>query len=417
MTVTVVDQAVFSGANFVVHILLARWFQSDEYGEFAIIFSIFLIIGGIQNSLIVVPMSVFGPRHNDSSLGEYLSQLSWLHIVVTIGTATVSILVAISLTGSDLHASIWALPLSAPLIIQLSTVRRLAYMKSKPGAALRLSIIYAIALLGGILVLRNLMILSSFSAFVCMGIASFIASIAHWRNLELPRPTPFRITEIRDVFVSHWKYGKWVLGESIMQSLATGLFPIFLGFFGELRQAGEFRAMRNLVLPLEQFLVAMTLLLLPWASKRHAAEGDRKFVHTMRIILALFTALAGAYVIVMLLGGAWLTVLFYGESEYVNSVWLLRYLGAGAVITAIGSTLVIALRAAMRPSAVFWSVTGSALVTLSLGIVLVVLFEIRGVAIAYVISLSIQASILSWFGIQLYRNPTNGRSDQHSFGN
>ena len=61
--------------------------------------------------------------------------------------------------------------------------------------------------------------------------------------------------------------------------------------------------MRNLVLPLEQFLVAMTLLLLPWASKRHAAEGDRKFVHTMRIILAFFTALAGAYVIVMLLGG------------------------------------------------------------------------------------------------------------------
>ena len=407
VTVTVVDQAVFSGANFVVHILLARWFQSSEYGEFVIIFSIFLIIGGIQNSLIVMPMSVFGPRHDDKSLGDYLSQLSWLHIVVTIGTAMVSVLVAVGLTGSDLHATIWALPVSAPLIVQLYTARRFAYMKSKPGAALRLSIIYSIILLGGILVMRNLMILSSSSAFVWMGIASFITSIAHWRYLELPRLSRFRIAEIHDVFVSHWKYGRWVLGESIAQSLATGLFPILLGFFGELRHAGEFRAMKNLVMPLEQFLVAMTLLLLPWASKRHVTEGDRAFVHTVSTILAVFTALAGAYVVVMLLGGEWLTVLLYGDSEYLDSVWLLKYFGAGAVITAVGSALTIALRAAMRPSTVFWSVTGSAVATLSLGIALVALFDLRGVAIAYLVSLSLQASILSWFAMQLYRSPTN----------
>jgi len=54
------DQAVFSGAMFIVNILLARWTSPKEYGAFAVLFAIFGILSGFHSALIIERMTVYG---------------------------------------------------------------------------------------------------------------------------------------------------------------------------------------------------------------------------------------------------------------------------------------------------------------------------------------------------------------------
>ena len=57
----ILDQGLISGSNFVVAILLARWLTPKEYGTYALAFEVFLFMAALYGSLILEPMSVFGP--------------------------------------------------------------------------------------------------------------------------------------------------------------------------------------------------------------------------------------------------------------------------------------------------------------------------------------------------------------------
>ena len=54
------DQGLFSGANFLVNILLARWLPPEEYGAFAVAMSVFYLLAGFHTAVLTEPMMVFG---------------------------------------------------------------------------------------------------------------------------------------------------------------------------------------------------------------------------------------------------------------------------------------------------------------------------------------------------------------------
>jgi hypothetical protein len=63
----IVDQGLLSGSNFLLAVLLARWLPRDQYGAFALGFSIFLFLSGLHNAFFLEPMSVLGPESYPSS--------------------------------------------------------------------------------------------------------------------------------------------------------------------------------------------------------------------------------------------------------------------------------------------------------------------------------------------------------------
>ena len=56
----VLDQGLFSGANFLVNILLARWLAPDEYGAFAVALSVFYLLAGLHTAVVSEPIMVPG---------------------------------------------------------------------------------------------------------------------------------------------------------------------------------------------------------------------------------------------------------------------------------------------------------------------------------------------------------------------
>ena len=80
----ITDQAFFSGANFVVNILLARWLPPKEYGAFAVALSIFYLLLGFHTALITEPLMVFGAGKYRSEFCKYFGIVMWGHWIVSV---------------------------------------------------------------------------------------------------------------------------------------------------------------------------------------------------------------------------------------------------------------------------------------------------------------------------------------------
>src|SRR5207244_1084817 len=80
----VLDQGMFSVANFGANILLAKWMSKAQYGAFAVAFALFLLLGTFHNALIIEPMLVFGNDRYGKRLKRYLGALLYGHAAVTL---------------------------------------------------------------------------------------------------------------------------------------------------------------------------------------------------------------------------------------------------------------------------------------------------------------------------------------------
>src|SRR5947207_12866057 len=71
----ILDQGLISGSNFLIGILLARWLMPDQYGAFALAFSVFLLLSYVYQSFLAEPQAVFSGSAYRKSLRGYLQTL------------------------------------------------------------------------------------------------------------------------------------------------------------------------------------------------------------------------------------------------------------------------------------------------------------------------------------------------------
>ena len=74
-TLSVMDQGLVSGSNFLLNVMLARWLSPEQYGAYALGFSIFLLMTAVYQSLVLEPMAVLGPILFPDRLKRYLGAL------------------------------------------------------------------------------------------------------------------------------------------------------------------------------------------------------------------------------------------------------------------------------------------------------------------------------------------------------
>src|SRR3979409_2012944 len=79
----VADQALFALANVFLNVALARWLPSDQYGAFAVGYSLFLFICAFHTALLTEPMLVFGPGKYATQPRSYLNLLCRGHWLLT----------------------------------------------------------------------------------------------------------------------------------------------------------------------------------------------------------------------------------------------------------------------------------------------------------------------------------------------
>ena len=397
--ISIVDQALISGSGFILHVLLARWLLPDEYGIFAIVFSIFLFLASFHNALILEPMSVLASEHTPEQLRDYITHSIWLHFFLTV---VLSILLLFSGFGlmflhNRMGEPLIGLAFAGPLILLFWLLRRACYLDGRAHLAMHGGFVYSLFLFVGIFVIQRAETTTPLTAVLLLGVSSMGASIILVWLLKINvKILLFGCSRaiLTSLLSKHWIYGKWVVGSSFVHWAGTGGYVPLIGSLVGFSEAGALRAIQNLILPLQQILAGLTNLWLPLNAKLLIEKGkDSLKANLYKMIIGTLT-FGVLYLIIIVSFSKPIITLLYGPGRYDQFEWLNWYLAAFAIIGVVGQSFSLALKALQRPDSVFYSQAGTAVITATVGSFLVWTLGLKGAAIGLNLSALIGTLIL-----------------------
>jgi O-antigen/teichoic acid export membrane protein len=407
-----VDQVLFAASGFLANILLARWLGLEQYGAFALGFSIYLFLSGFHNAMLLEPMSVLGPASYRNTLPQYLGKLITLHFGLTI---VLGLLVGIAGSvfgyfskGSSLPAALWGVAVATPCMLFFWLWRRAAYLDLRPNVALRgaaVNTVLVVVLLFGV---RAMGWLNPFTAFGVQAIAGLAASVVLMVSVRPQlslKPRLWWDATMRKVLAQHWEYGRWVVVTAFVFWLAGDAYYVIVASAGSMNDAAVLRAVQNFVKPVQQFVIAITLLLVPWASARFADGKMKAFRGGVNRITIIFTTAAAVYLLALTVCGKWLTQVVYG-GKYTEFAYLLPLMTLPVLFTAAAEGPAIAVRAMQVPSEVFWAYGAAAIPTVLFGVLLVRRWGVIGAAAGLALSSLVYCIALTYrYKMRIAENP------------
>jgi O-antigen/teichoic acid export membrane protein len=384
----VLEQGLFSGSNFLMGVLLARWMLPPQYGAYAYTYAIFLFLSLIQISIIFEPMAVFGCADYQHCLRGYQNTLlqlnTGLSIIMVVGLA----LYAFFTRGEPggLSGALVGMAVAGPCVLLSWLSRRSFYLKLKPGFPVVGALIYFLCMIGGLFLLKKHGLISPFSAYIIMAAAALVASLVlfirlHWEFKSSDAPAP----NLRETWRRHWSYGRWAVAASFVAWFPAYIYFPVLNHFSGLVPAAQFRSLMNFVLPVQQTYGALSIFLLAIAAGVQGKSG----VKGLRPLVKRFT--------VILLSGAilyWLVLipfrhqafqLLYG-GKYMEASDLMPLIGISCILWSAVLAPTIILRALESPSDVFWAQLAASISCILFGIPMTRAFGVRGVAWGLVVS-------------------------------
>lgn len=391
----VTDQALFSGSNFILNILLARWLAPEEYGAFAVALSVFYLLAGLHTAVLTEPMMVFGSGKYRENFQKYLGLLLYGHCGISVVVALALGIAAFVFAhyGSPAMACAFAgLAVASPFLLLLWLVRRACYVPMKPVWATVGSGVNLVVTLVGLFLLWQAALLSSFSGLVLLAIAAVAASISLSFFLRpqvvgfAGNPTPAM------VFGDHWGYGSWNL-VGMLAYWASGqilivLIPIFLG----LAASAALGAVLNLYRPLNLVMQSIGLTILPIFGKLANHGSQRLFLRKTSLAIAVVGGIVALYgIIVTCLAHPLLNLLYAGSyDDYIFLIPIAAIWTTGSAVTGI---IASALKVKGAVSAVPAIYAFSAFATLAIAIPLMQPWGLEGAAAAGIITQPVTALI------------------------
>ena len=305
-TLALTDQALFSGGNFLVNVLLARALRPAEYGAFSIAYAVFMLFAALHAAILIEPMMVFAAGKYAKRFSTYLLRVFWGHLALVTPASLLLLGVAMGLGhlySREAQRALLGLALGAVAILFFWLVRQSFYVLLRPDRAVIGGAVYTALLLGSIALLSSTGHLSTFTAFLGMAFAGLLTSVLMLARFnpvwKADRGEPTFANTLR----THWRYGRWAMATSVIGWIPGysyyAVLPASLG----LEASGALRALANLPLPVLQAISSLSMLLLPLLVRRRHEGGHRQMTRTLLIFLGLF---------------------FAGSSLYGLTLWLFR---------------------------------------------------------------------------------------------
>jgi O-antigen/teichoic acid export membrane protein len=378
----ILEYGLIAGSNFILGFLLARWMTPEQYGAYGLGFSIFLLLSFLYQALLLEPMSVYGGSNYRENLRGYMRTSLKMHNAISLVIFVVfaaAAFVTFELGKSPaLAGALAGLTIAAPCIFLFWLGRRGFYLRISPGPAALGAVLYFALVMGGVYAINRLHILSSFSAFVVMGLAALICGIVLMFALRRVLEPNTVVPDLRETWRKHWVYGRWALGSSIVGWIPTYLYFSVVSVFAGIAHAGELRALMNLAGPVLQTYAALSMLFLPYAARVQSKEGNAGTYALTWRLTALFTVGAIVYWAAVIPFRTQIFHLLYA-GNYSN---VTKYLPFFAIETIIWSASVgasIVLRAMESPRSMFIANCAASAITFVVGIPATKLFGLWGV--------------------------------------
>jgi len=370
--IAILDQGLFSGSNFLLNILLARWLKPDDYGAFSLAFAIYLFFSGIHNALILEPVTVLGPANHAGHMPEYILVQVKLHFLITglLGLFVVggTGLSRFWLQNSALTVALIGVGIGLPFMLLSWLARRVCYLFQQPIYALLSSFVYAVVLLLGTALLgRKTGMENLLFWFGLMGVAGLCSAFTV--ILYIPSRNRPHATSLMwgDLLREQWGFGKWVMGAVVPYSIATQAQLFLTAGMIDLDSAGAWRALQNFTLPIMQGITALSVLGMPALAREFGIANFPSLRRKGVRLLGLMMLFAVFNEVALLLFGSSLGAWIYG-GKYDQYFGLLPLLGIVPILAALATGYSLMLRAIQRPSYYFITNLTSAIISVTSGI-------------------------------------------------
>jgi len=394
----ILDQGLFAGTNFLANILLARWLEPEDYGAFAIAYSVFVGLSTFHGAVLIEPMLVFGAGKYAESFPRYLALLMYGHWGVT---GVVALLVGVAALfcwwwgATALAQVLAALALALPCILLQWLVRRAFYVRFQPHWSAVGGVLYLVLMLAGMWGVYWSQGLSPASALATMGCASLVVGLVLTALLRTRRGSTAPWPQPQAVLADHWRYGKWASVTTAATWISRELYYPLLPAWAGLEWSAAVRALMNLVMPLLHVNAAIAIMLLPRGVETLQREGKAGLDRFLRLALILLAVGAALYWGVLLVCRYALLLWLYG-GRYEAYADLLLLAGLLPLSEAAISVLSTELRAIERPDVVFWCRLVSLGVALTGGLWLLAVHGVAGAVIGRLAASLAAAMALMW---------------------
>ena len=389
----VMDQGLFATSNLILNILLARWITPAEYGAFTVSYTIFLLLGTFHTALITEPMLVFGSGKYKDCFFQYLRVLLRGHCLFTtiVGAlfAAAALVFAVT-TRSHLTPALFGLSIAGPFILFQWLMRRACYVNMQPQFAAYSGAVYMVLMLLGAYGLYHFAWLGSATALGIMALSSLASGIWLVKKLTPIQESRYSGTLQKDSRQDHWEYGKWALGTAMLTWIPGNLNCLLLPIWGNLQDAGAYRALLNLFLPVMHITTAVGGLLIPTFVNVRDSEKFSKLIYRLFI---LFIITPTIYWLILGLTAEPLIQFLYAE-KYVYFSKLLWIAGLIPIIAAVVAVSGAVLRALELPNKVFIAYAWSTATTLTIGVGLLIMLGVKGALIGWFLSYAVAGAVL-----------------------
>lgn len=379
-----VDQALFSGTNFLTIVIIGRTCLPESLGVYQLVLSIVLMAYLVQDAVIGAPYRIYCHQRSGRDLTRYTGSVL-VHQGVLAASTVLCLLLLLASIGlgfgpQSLRSAVWALLPAAPFLLLREFIRRISFARLRMVTAVAVDATVATLQLGTLGFLAWHGLLSVGAVYVVIG-GSCAAATLGW---FVKRDVKFRIrrADLLPDWKHNWSFSKWTLG-SLLVANGTPIIvlPWFLAFAHGESATGVLAACAGLVGLSNTFLVGIDNMLGPKTAESYVRGGVRALTRLVRNSTAFMALAVGAFCLAIWIAGDLLPVLVYGD-HYTGTSLILAVLALNVLAAAIGMAPGNGLWAIERPSSNFAASLCDLIATLVAAACLILPLGVLGAALA-----------------------------------
>jgi len=390
------DQSIVSGGNFATTVIVARFVGMDGLGIYSLAMTIAILLSAIQESLIVMPYTVYANRLTGlpraHCAGSALVQQSVFAVLAMIILASIAALLAVN-WPTTLTVQMATLSICVPFLLLREFARRVLFADLRIAAVLTLDLVVTLLLLSGTIVLSREDRLTPITALACLGSASAIGGLG-WL-VAVRRYLAFSRESIMAEAKRNARLGGWACLSRITNVAESYSVHWLLAFMIGTVATGEFAACMTVVNLSNPFLLGVGAVLAPYAARAYANGGRSELSTLMSRANCWLLPPTMAFVAIMFVFGRQLLELLYDDA-FLSLGKLVAFLSLSVLASTFGMAADNALRAMEKTRLNFFASFCGLATSTMIAIVAIPLLGALGAAISLALGSSVAAAFRVW---------------------
>lgn len=351
---SIFDQAVVSGTNFVTSVVIGRAVGAEGLGVYSLALSVVLLARAVQEQLVAAPYLVRNQQKpagaRPAFLGSVFAHQFAVSIVAVVAFVGLGIAVGNGVGPTGLRPVVWLLAMAAPAILLREFLRQVAFAHLRPLLAIGIDAMVAVVQIGGLLGLAAADVLTVPGAFAVMA-SGCLAAAAAWFFFQ-PVPVRFHRGAVLPDWKANWSFGRWALASQLVGGAGLYLMPWIVAAVDGEKATGLFAAGGTLVGIANMFVNGLANYLSPKAARSYADGGVPALRSVLRTTAVAFTAFLGTFALLAIVAGEFAADIVYGRG-FTSAGPVVGVLALGLWVNSMAITAGNGLWAIGKPQANF----------------------------------------------------------------